>query len=84
MRRGGASRHKRHFNRICTPSTLMMLSMILNVILWIWGIEVAAGPLMYCVAQHQGGKDRGTGDACVRHITACCAAHAVEQVRHTA
>jgi hypothetical protein len=24
--------------------------MILNVILWIWGIEVAAGVLMYCVA----------------------------------
>ena len=27
-----------------------MLSTILNVILWIWGIEVAAGLLMYCVA----------------------------------
>ena len=24
--------------------------MILNVILWIWGIEVAAGLLMHCVA----------------------------------
>jgi hypothetical protein len=23
--------------------------MILNVILWIWGIELAAGLLMYCV-----------------------------------
>jgi hypothetical protein len=27
-----------------------LLSMILNVILWIWGIEVAAGLLMHCVA----------------------------------
>jgi hypothetical protein len=24
--------------------------MILNVILWIWGIEVAAGVVMYCEA----------------------------------
>jgi hypothetical protein len=27
-----------------------MLSMMLHVILWIWGIEVAAAVLMYCVA----------------------------------
>jgi hypothetical protein len=31
-----------------------MLSMILNVILWIWGVEVAAAVLIYCVTLGKG------------------------------
>ena len=45
---------------------MAILSTILNLILWIWIIQVAAGVLMYCVALSKSFRQRGhSASSCI-------------------